>query len=44
MPYRNMTPEIKYKHLESERNSASDSVKSAASDLEYLNKESLKGF
>lgn len=44
MPYRNMTPEIKYKHLESERNSAIDSVKSAASDLEYLNKESLKGF
>lgn len=44
MPYLDMTPELKYKHLEDERKSASENVKSAASDLEYLNKESLKGF
>lgn len=44
MTYRDLTPELKYKHLEDERKAASKSVESAASDLEYLNKESLKEF
>jgi len=44
MAYHDMTPELEYKHLENEKTSASESVQSAAEDLKYLNKESLKGF
>lgn len=44
MQYRDMTPDLEHKHLEGERKAANESLKSAASVLDYLNKESLKGF
>lgn len=44
MPYQDMTPQLEYQHLVEAKDSASTAVQSAAKDVEFLNKESLKGF